>query len=288
MHLKNNNASFVKFYEKSIQPSCKVITFARQKKVTYQHHPYYPKDMKCPRFSIESLKNEEWAQYYASFRDLVVQFGATELDVETLFTVFLLLYARADEALELVLKSVYTRQLNKADIKRGSIFRGFVDAVKSARNHFDITKREAAGQLQIIIDHYGNISRKPADHETAAINNFIQDMKAVENAAAIELLGLEDWLTQLSVDNKAFDTLMKNRDTETAQKTNLRMKSIRTETDRCYRGILDRIDALMIVNGEEKYIPFVKELTARVDRYSTLLAHRKSRSGKPGKPGGKP
>ncbi len=235
--------------------------------------------MKCTRFTIEDLKNEEWFQFFTEFKDLIEQYGASALDIDALFATFLALYADADEALEIIRKSPITEQLADADSRRDGIFRGFADAVKSALNHFNPAKREAAKRLHVTFDHYGNIARKPYDEETASIYNFIQDMNGA-NAAEIDILGLNDWVVQLEVDNKAFAALMKNRDAEGAGKTELRMKDVRTEADRCYRDILDRFDALVIVNGKDKYAPLMKELGVVVNRYNNKIAQRKGRAAK--------
>lgn len=230
------------------------------------------------RFRIENLRNEEWFQFYTEFKGVVEQYTPQTLEIEKLFTDFLTLYANADEALEIIRKSATTEQIAEADNVRDSVFRGFSDAVKSAGNHFDNSKREAAKRLKIIFDQFGNIARKPYDEETASIYNFLQEINA--KSADVTSLGLSDWVTQLDAENKAFEALMKNRYDENASKTALRMKDVRIETDRCYRDILDRIDALILINGEEKYAPFVKDMAVRVDRFENLLAQRKGRAKK--------
>lgn len=238
--------------------------------------------MKCKRLKTEELRNEEWFQFYTEFKDLTTRYGAQAIDIEALFATFSQLYADADEALEIIRKSATTEQLIEADNSRDAVFRGFVDAVKSAGNHFDPAKKEAAKRLQIILNQYGNIARKPYDQETASLYNFLQDVNA--KADEIALLGLADWTTQLDAENKAFDALMKSRYDETASKTALRMKDVRVETDRCYRDILDRLDALMLINGEERYAPYVKELDVRIERFANILAQRKGRSKKDNEP----
>jgi hypothetical protein len=232
--------------------------------------------MKCKKIRVEGLRNEEWFQFYTEFKALVEQYGAQTLDIDALFSAFVLLYADADEALEIISKSATTEQLAEADNKRDTVFRGFADAVKSALNHFNADKRDAAKRIQVILDHYGNVVRKLYDEETASIYNMLQDLQA--KAADIELLGLADWLEQLNADNQAFDALMKSRYDETAAITTLRMKNVRVEADRCYRDILDRLDALMIVNGEQAYELFVRALAVRVERFDNILAQRQGRA----------
>jgi len=238
--------------------------------------------MKTKRFRIENLRNEEWFQFYTEFKNVAEEYTAETLEIEDLFTRFLTLYANADEALEVIRKSLSTRQIAEADRERDAIFRGFSDAVKSAGNHFQGNKRLAAEHLRIIFNQYGNVTRKPYDEETASIYNFLQDMKA--NEEHVTELGLSDWVKELEMQNKAFESYMKNRYDETASRTTLRMKEIRLDTDRCYRNILDRIDALIIVKGETTFAPFVRDMAVRADRFEKMLAQRKGRANKDDNP----
>lgn len=233
--------------------------------------------MKCNRFKIELLRNQEWFQFYTDFKTAVSQFDSAILGIDALFANFLVLYNSADEVLEMIRKSATTEQIADADTNRDGTFRGLIDAIKSALNHFDPAKREAAKRLQIVVNTYGNLARKSYDEETASIYNFLQELNG-DYAANITLLALNDWVVQLEADNKTFDTLMQNRYTEGSGKTNLRMQTIRLDTDRCYRDMLDRLDALMLINGDEVYAPFVNELNARSLRYENILAQRKGRA----------
>ena len=233
--------------------------------------------MKCKRFKNEDLRNEEWFQFNTEVKTLVEQYAPQTLEIEALFASFLSLYANADEALEIIRKSATTEQIAETDAARDTVFRGFADAVKSANNHFDTIKRAAAKRLQIVFDGYGNLARKSYDEETASIYNFLQEMNG-KYANDIMTLGLNDWVMQLEADNQAFETLTKTRDNETSTKTALRMKNVRTETDRCYRDILDRLDALMLINGTLPYEAFVRNLNVRVERYSNTVAQRKGRN----------
>lgn len=234
--------------------------------------------MKTKRFKQERLRNEEWFQFFTEFKTLVENRTAKSIDIEALFAVFVNLYADAYQALEIIRKSAITTDLVEADVTRDSILKGLAYAVRSAQNHFDANKRAAAARLMIVVEQYGNIARKPYDEETASITNFLQDMRA--NGADISLLALNDWLSQLEVENTRFAELMRDRYDETSGKSTLRMKEVRVQLDQNYQDTLDRLDALMLIKGGAAYETFIKDLNVRVDRFSNLLAQRSGRSGK--------
>ncbi|GKT34449.1 hypothetical protein ADUPG1_002818, partial [Aduncisulcus paluster] len=74
--------------------------------------------------------------------------------------------------------------------------------------------------------------------------------------------------------------LMQKRYSEDAEKPQYNMKTARLETDKTYRAITERIDALIIVNGDDAYAGFVNELNLRVEKYNRILSQREGRNAK--------
>jgi len=235
--------------------------------------------MKTTKINLSHLQNEEHYQFHAEFNASVSQYGAQTLNIEVDFASYASIYHQEELALQVIRKSATTEQLANADAERDDIFRGFVDAVKSALNHFNVDKRTAAARITVMLDQYGNVARKSYDQETAAISKMVQEFKGAY-AADITTLQLNDWITELESKNTAFEALMKTRYSEEASKTELRMKEVRIEIDTVYRTIADRLDALMLINGASSYEAFVRELNARVDRYNDIIAQRKGRNAK--------
>jgi hypothetical protein len=235
--------------------------------------------MKTSKINLSNLHNEEHFQFQTEFKDSVTKAGAETLQISEAFSIFLLIYAQELEALQVIRKSATTEQLANADTERDIIFRGLADAIKSALNHFSAEKRAAAGRVQILLDQYGNVARKPYDDETAAISKLVSESQN-GYATDVEILGLSDWFNELNAKNQAFDVLMKSRYSEDAAKTDLRMKQVRIEVDAAYRAITNRLDALMLINGTTGFEGFVNELNSRVDRYDNILAQRKGRNAK--------
>lgn len=235
--------------------------------------------MKIARINLSSLRNEEHFQFQTEFKNEINLFGAKTLNIETAFATYLPLYDQEEKALQPIRKSATTEQLVDADTERDDIYRGLTDAVKSALNHFDPNKRAAASRLKVLFDQYGNVARKPYNEETAAINKIMVEVKGAY-AADVAALAINDWFTMLETKNNAFDTLMKSRYSEEAGKTELRMNEVRLTVDTAYREVVDRIDALILINGHRGYENFTREHNARVEKYSNILAQRVGRKAK--------
>lgn len=232
--------------------------------------------MKINDLSLVRLHNEEHFQFNTSFKDLVVKSTPAALKIETLFTAYLSCYAKEMEALNLVKKSAISDDLSEADAARDGIFRGMSDAIKSALNHFNADMREAANRLQILLDRYGNVSVKTFEAETGAINSLIADLNT-SYTADVTKLQLAPWVSELAQRNKAFDDLKNSRYSAEATKTMLRMKDERQKVDAAYRALVERLNALIIVEGEAAYADFVNELNKRIEGFNNTIAIRKGK-----------
>jgi hypothetical protein len=230
--------------------------------------------MKISFVRIHSFRNEEWFQFMTEFKFLVEKYSAATLNITALFATFVVCYNNTDIALEIVRKSIDTALMKTADKKRDRSYRGLVDVIRAFLNHSDPYKRECAQKLSVLVDHYGNLSQKAPNEETAGINNLLQDM-AGQYGAQISQLNLGEWMNQLSVDNAAYEALVRDRNTETSARSKLKAKECRTQTDAVYAQIVERIDSAIVINGAANYTLFVNELNAFIKRYNDVLAERK-------------
>jgi hypothetical protein len=236
--------------------------------------------MKILSLNFYNLRNEEWFQLFTEFRDLVLKYNPNALNIAALWATFLLLYTDADTALEIIRKSVDTVLMIEADHVRDHTFRGFADAVKSARNHFDAAKRAAAEKLTVIFDHFGNLAQKAPNEETAGIHNLLQELDngTPGTDLPVDILGLRDWAVRLAADNDAYEALVKDRNTEVASRSKLRMKEVRRELQDVYYKMTTRMEATVTLNGDvPPFTGFVNEWNAFLKRYSDVLAQRQGK-----------
>ena len=235
--------------------------------------------MKILIVKLKNLRNDEHFQFQTEFKELVEQYTPETLNIEAAWAVFQPLYVNEGEALNVIRKSSVTNELVDADQYRDSLYRGINDTVTGATNHYEAAVKEAAIRVQILLGHFGNINIKPYDEQTAAITSLVKDLNN-DYAEDVATLGIAGWITELQNANNNFETLMKERYSEEAGKTQLSMKEVREQIDTAYRTITERIGALIIVNGEATYSGFVKDLNQRVEKYNRILAQREGRNSK--------
>jgi hypothetical protein len=211
------------------------------------------------------------------FRKLVDRFDAVLLGIEQLFALFMALFNDEDTVLKKVLKSVSTVAINGADKHRDEIWFAMSELVKLSLHHYVDDVRQAAYNLSLLFKTYGNIARQSLDAETSAIYNILQDLRG-KYAADAAKVGLTGWIDELEAANKEVDRLMSVRYDESAAKTDLVMREVRVKIDDAYGAIIDRINAAIIMEGEEKYREFVTTLNVVVKRYNDIQAQRKGRA----------
>jgi hypothetical protein len=229
--------------------------------------------MKIVRTKTSALRNEEWFQLFTEFKDLVVAFCPSVLDIVVLFNEFIIFYNEADDALDFIRKSLDTDLMKAADVKRDHTFRGLVDAVKSSLNHFNPNKKRAAEELDIVIKHFGNLAAKSGTEETAGIYNLTQ-MFSGEYAAQTALLGLEDRVEELQVENNAYEALVKARNDEVVARTKFRMKAVRKGAEGVYHKIVERLEAKTVLSDNPTLEDFINKLNGFLKRYSDVIAMR--------------
>jgi hypothetical protein len=231
--------------------------------------------MKIIYIDLHGLRNEEWYQFYVVFRSLVQKYGAETLNVVELFAVFVTLFTRADMLLEIIRKSPTTEKMVEADHLREATYGGLLDSIVSwTKQHVNAAKKDAATTLMIVLDNYGRPSKMSADKETGVITNLVQDLNG-PYLPQVDLLDLKDWVSQLNTDNIAYETLFELRNTEYADRPEEQFKVARKETDGVYEQITERINAMITINGDSAYHPFVSELDALIKHYNNLIAQRR-------------
>ena len=231
--------------------------------------------LKIDKMHLAHLRNDAHFQFHTEFRDLVVQHNPETLKISPQFEAYQPLYAREDEALKKIVKSEFTAKIHEADKARDEIYLGMAETNTAALRHFDPDVRQAASRLKIIFDTYGNVTNKPLNEETSAIYNILQELKG-KYAADAESVGLTLWVTELETRNLAFEALVKERFDETAARTtDIVMKQARAQLDEVYKTIVERINALAVVEGVTAYEAFIKTLNAVIAKYAVKHHHHK-------------
>jgi hypothetical protein len=100
---------------------------------------------------------------------------------------------------------------------------------------------------------------------------MLQELESEKYASDVDITGLTEWLTELRSRNNAFNQLAIAYNEQQSEKPLFQPKNARKETDAAYKNIVYVINALIIMEGEEAYSPFVIELNTLIKHYNDLL-----------------
>jgi len=234
--------------------------------------------MKINKIYMYDLRNDAHFQFYTELLDLLNKEEAVKQKISPHFEAWLQLYNREDAALKKIVKSAITAQIQDADRARDDIYVGMVEVNTASLKHYSEDVRSAATKLKILFDTYGNVAKKPFNEQTSAVYNILQELKG-KYASDVTAVGIGGWVSELEVRNNAFAELMRERFGETADRVDIVLRDARAELDAAYLAIRERINALVVVEGEAVYENFIRNFNAVIAKYALLVKPR-SRAGR--------
>jgi hypothetical protein len=224
------------------------------------------------------LKNETHIQMH---EDVIRLFDKqtyeqlAELDLVSTLGLYRAAFANEQEAVNIIVKNRFTNMLVKQDRSRDDIFRGLYYTVKGLCFHPDPERQKAAKRLMDIFNHYGNIARKPADAESAAITDLMREFRRPDLTADIETVNVGEWVEMLAEANENYKRFTVKRFQEASGKTAYRTRSTRPVTDKYYRNIVMHLEYMITVGKETQTLSdLVGNLNIIVKRYKNSIAQK--------------
>jgi flagellin-specific chaperone FliS len=233
--------------------------------------------MKVTRVYLHALRGEEHFQLMTTLMAIFIVVPAQVMNfIGNFITALTELLQREDKALEKIRKSTLTDPIAEADELRDMVYRSIVLMVEAYLNSVILTESEAARRIRIVIDHYGNITRKNYNEETAAINNFIGDLRE-RCSDDLLTLNLTSRVNELESKNQEFNDLMNRRFEENAQLDDDTMREIRRSIDALYQQIIACLEVGSVLPDGEVFDDVIRQMNSRLEYYKTVLAQRKGK-----------
>jgi hypothetical protein len=230
---------------------------------------------KLIRLVTRLLTNELHFRFHKENEELYDKYNPKLLGIQELIDLFKEALRKEDIALTYIRKSAETDRIAELDNKFDFTFEGMRDYVFSHLKHYLEEVRHAAGNLKVVFDKYGNIGKEPYRQELGSSYNLLQDLRS--HGSDVEMINLTPWMDAHEAAANELADLLNKRTSETAKKTDLRMKEARQEVDMIYQQITDRIDAMINLNGKDFVPEFYNEYNAHATEYKVKLAQHLGR-----------
>ncbi|MDR2938165.1 MAG: DUF6261 family protein [Prevotellaceae bacterium] len=241
--------------------------------------------MKLTKFDVGSLYNEEWSAYQAFLLQAIGQVGADALSLTALLPLLEANAALAGQAMEFIRKSEYTRLCDEADAKRDRLIAAVNSTVRSFLYEDDMSLRDAANSLMLVVEHYSGMANENRDQETARITNFLAELRERHAEQIARLDGLTRRLDQLQAANAEYARLQTDRTfaNAAAEQTAVRMTDVRREGNRLISATWDLTNVLLLsaaTPAVERFAALLNEENGRVRARLTARRGRKEEGKK--------
>lgn len=187
-----------------------------------------------------------------------------------------------DANLKIATGSDISEPLQNADAKRDKLYSTFKQIVGLWYGLESSAQHASAAPLQKVIELYKIDTKSQYDQETGMLTNFITDVRAGDNAAALEALQLTQVVADMETQNNLVKTLLADRSKERSAKVLGALKEIRNKTDELYEQITAMIEAIGLMFPDDLNIPaFINEWNAELDRIKQQTQRKASSKEKP-------
>lgn len=171
-----------------------------------------------------------------------------------------------------------SERLLKEDDERNFAIRKIYTLIHAYSDYrFDTEKMQAAKQLMQIFKYYGTgsrISRMNQDAKTGLLINLLQDLAKPQAQQHLSALQLTDAITALTNHNLAFKHEQLNRRNAKAEYVTGVAKNARLDAQNAFMAFVEVVNALAILEGEEKYVELKQYLNVLFKRYVSQMRQR--------------
>ena len=234
--------------------------------------------MKVPLYAIKQLNQWQLFQLVEDCLTYAYKFG--EDMPSSYHEKRVLLQAAFDVYDEVIAEStrISASRVIELDDKRNYILRKMFQVISTyADYNFSPEKQNASRELSKLLKYYGSgrgISRMNQQPKSAVITNMIQDLAKEQSPSQLAALDLTEVISILSQTNKDFNYQSHLRITEQSNFVTGVAKSARDELQKQFLEFTALINALAVVESEEKYLPLKKSIAAAVKKHVAQARQR--------------
>ena len=184
-------------------------------------------------------------------------------------------YVLYDQVFNPSRKTLESEDLKNLDDERDDSLGAYHEALLGLQRNPNEAKRQAARLLNLNYDTYKPERSQEYMKETELISQMTTEIRgSQELTAAIQLLGLEDYLNDLEQKNQAFADLMKSRTASTEGQQKGAVAEARANLEQKYQLFRQMLNVASIYEGDADYRPFILAVNAEVEHFRQILARK--------------
>ena len=194
-----------------------------------------------------------------------------------------------DDALALSKANLLSKEIKAIDAERDKHYKALRKAITFFLNHPDAQLVKAAARLEQLLKDYNINPAMQLDRETGLLLNLISDLET-KSAADVTALALTPVVQAMKQANDKLREVTRARANDRAVQIVGQLKQAQHASDEAYRTLVQKVNALAVVEGEADYVDFISKMNEQVKHYKqeVLPKAKKKGDGKQPGDGGKP
>ena len=194
-----------------------------------------------------------------------------------------------DDALALSKANLLSKEIKAIDAERDKHYKALRKAITFFLNHPDAELVKAAARLERLLKDYNIDPKMQLDRETGLLLNLISDLET-KSAADVTTLALTPVVQAMKQANDKLREVTRARANDRAVQIVGQLKQAQHASDEAYRTLVQKVNALAVVEGEADYADFISKMNEQVKHYKqeVLPKAKKKGDGKQPGDGGKP
>ena len=194
-----------------------------------------------------------------------------------------------DDALALSKANLLSGEIKTLDTERDKHYKALRKAITFFLNHPDAELVKAAARLEQLLKDYNIDPKMQLDRETGLLLNLISDLET-KSAADVTALALTPVVQAMKQANDKLREVTRARANDRAVQIVGQLKQAQHASDEAYRTLVQKVNALAVVEGEADYADFISKMNEQVKHYKqeVLPKAKKKDGGKQPGEGGKP
>ena len=194
-----------------------------------------------------------------------------------------------DDALALSKANLLSKDIKAIDAERDKHYKALRKAITFFLNHPDAQLVKAAARLEQLLKDYNINPAMQLDRETGLLLNLISDLET-KSAADVTALALTPVVQAMKQANDKLREVTRARANDRAVQIVGQLKQAQHASDEAYRTLIQKVNALAVVEGEADYADFISKMNEQVKHYKqeVLPKAKKKGDGKQPGDGGKP
>ncbi|MDR1344107.1 MAG: DUF6261 family protein [Tannerellaceae bacterium] len=233
------------------------------------------------------LKNAEHFDFHEYVCDTAKSFLPTIPEMSPTWSALNLLFKEEDVIFKTSARSIETKYIKEAGVKRHDVFMMFSKRVSAGIVSYEKDEKEAATKLKEVLDNYKSINSSPMTETSALITNMLQDLDLPRYSDAVDELEITNVVAKLKAVNDEFREIYMKR-AQNLENAEVRgsMTTIRHKVDKALRVFVNDIEMIYIsreLSGSKNLADIsvlIDNINAIIDQFARILSHRIHPAGK--------